>query len=114
MNPCQPEEIMKDKLADIKPSNTLKSHPVCITAIGELSIEMEKTLNAMPNSPKVSAQKVLEININHSVFEKLKNCKDDKETLKNYLDVLYNSALLIEGLSVDDPVDFSNKICNLI
>lgn len=107
------QKLMADKLKDIRPSTTLKSHPVCITAEGEISIEMEKVLNQMPgNEQKISAQKVLEINVNHPVFEKLKNADD--ETLKNYLDVLYSSALLIEGLSIEDPVEFSNKICKLI
>lgn len=107
------KKLMADKLKDIRPSTTLKSHPVCITAEGEISIEMEKVLNQMPgNEQKISAQKVLEINVNHPVFEKLKNA--DEETLKNYLDVLYSSALLIEGLSIEDPVEFSNKICKLI
>ena len=93
------QELMADKLKDVRPSASLKSHPVCITAEGEISIEMEKVLNAMPgNEQKISAQKVLEININHPVFEKLKVADD--ETLKNYLD--------------EDPVDFSNKICKLI
>ena len=107
------KKLMADKLKDIRPSTTLKSHPVCITAEGEISIEMEKVLYQMPgNEQKISAQKVLEINVNHPVFEKLKNADD--ETLKNYLDVLYSSALLIEGLSIEDPVEFSNKICKLI
>ena len=107
------KKLMADKLKDIRPSTTLKSHPVCITAEGEISIEMEKVLNQMPgNEQKISAQKVLEINVNHPVFEKRKNADD--ETLKNYLDVLYSSALLIEGLSIEDPVEFSNKICKLI
>ena len=107
------KKLMADKLKDIRPSTTLKSHPVCITAEGEISIEMEKVLNQMPgNEQKISAQKVLEINVNHPVFEKLKNADD--ETLKNYLDVLYSSALLIEGISIEDPVEFSNKICKLI
>lgn len=107
------KSLMADKLKDVRPSASLKSHPVCITAEGEISIEMEKVLNAMPgNEQKISAQKVLEININHPVFEKFKSADD--ETLKNYLDVLYSSALLIEGLSIEDPVDFSNKICKLI
>ena len=107
------KNLMADKLKDIRPSITLKSHPVCITAEGEISIEMEKVLNQMPgNEQKISAQKVLEINVDHPVFEKLKTADD--ETLKNYLDVLYSSALLIEGLSIEDPVEFSNKICKLI
>ena len=107
------KSLMADKLKDVRPSTTLKSHPVCITAEGEISIEMEKVLNQMPgNDQKISAQKVLELNVNHPVFEKLKQADD--ETLKNYLDVLYSSALLIEGLSIEDPVEFSNKICKLI
>lgn len=107
------KELMKDNVCDVKPTTALKNHPVCISSKGDISIEMEKVLNQMPTGDnKVSAQKVLEINTNHPIFEKLKNADD--ETLKNYLDVLYQSALLIEGLPVEDPVEFSNTICKLI
>ncbi|MFR8975676.1 MAG: molecular chaperone HtpG, partial [Eubacteriales bacterium] len=100
---------------DVKASTRLKSHPVCITSGGELSIEMEKVLNSMPADQKVKAERVLEINVDHPVFEKIKELfASDKEKLKKYADVLYGSALLIEGLTVDDPIEFSNNICELI
>lgn len=106
---------LSGKVSDVKASARLKSHPVCISSAGELSIEMEKVLNAMPNDQKVKAERVLEINISHPIFEKLKTLFDtDKDALAKYADVLYNSALLIEGLSVEDPVAFSNNLCDII
>jgi molecular chaperone HtpG len=111
--------FMKDsldgKVKEVRLSQRLKSHPVCLTSEGELSVEMEKVLNAMPNDQKVKADKVLEINPEHPVFEKLKTLfTDDKDKLEVYSELLYNQALMIEGLSVEDPVDFSNKICKLM
>lgn len=111
--------FMKDKLGDkikeVRLSQRLKSHPVCITSDGELSVEMEKILNAMPTDQKVKADKILEINPDHPILEKLKNLyESDKDKLAMYSDVLYNQALLIEGMSIEDPVDFSNKICELM
>jgi len=112
-------EFIQDKLGEkiksVRLSQRLKSHPVCLTSDGELSLEMEKVLNAMPNDQKVKADKVLEINPDHPIFEKLKNLYEtDKDKLAMYSDVLYNQALLIEGISIEDPVDFSNKICELM
>lgn len=109
------KDALGDKVKDVKASTRLKSHPVCITSGGELSIEMEKVLNSMPADQKVKAERVLEINVDHPVFEKIKELfASDKEKLKKYADVLYGSALLIEGLTVDDPIKFSNNICELI
>lgn len=109
------KETLGDKVTEVKATTRLKSHPVCISSAGELSLEMEKVLNAMPNDQKVKAQRVLEININHPIFEKLKSLyQSDKEMLKKYADVLYNSALLIEGLMVEDPVAFSNNLCDIM
>lgn len=109
------KETLGDKVTEVKATTRLKSHPVCISSAGELSLEMEKVLNAMPNDQKVKAQRVLELNINHPIFEKLKSLyQSDKEMLKKYADVLYNSALLIEGLTVEDPVAFSNNLCDII
>ena len=109
------KDALSDKVKDVKASTRLKSHPVCITSGGELSIEMEKVLNSMPADQKVKAERVLEINVDHPVFEKIKELfASDKEKLKKYADVLYGSALLIEGLTVDDPIEFSNNICELI
>lgn len=109
------KETLSDKIKDVRPSKRLKNHPVCLASDGELTIEMEKVLNAMPDNQQMKAEKVLEININHEVFKALKEAYDnDKEKLKVYTNVLYNQALLIEGLPISDPVEFTNNICKLI
>ncbi len=109
------KEILADKVKEVKASNRLKSHPVCLTAQGEISIEMEKVINAMPDNQQIQADKVLEINVNHDVFESLKEAYDhDKDKLNLYTNLLYNQALLIEGLPIQDPVDFTNDICKVM
>ena len=109
------KESLSDKIKDVRPSKRLKSHPVCLSSEGELTIEMEKVLSAMPTGQEVKAEKILEININHDVFKSLKDAYDnDKEKLKVYTNVLYNQALLIEGLPINDPVEFTNNICKLM
>ena len=110
--------VMKSALTinDIKFSDKLKNHPVALTSVGEVSLEMEKVLKAMPNSTGVKANKVLLINTNHPVYEKLvslHNNKDD-DGVKEYTNVLYNMALLINGLSVDNPNELTETICNII
>ncbi|WP_106768698.1 molecular chaperone HtpG [Paenibacillus faecalis] len=107
--------ILGDKVKGVKASKRLKSHPVCLSAEGELTIEMEKILSAMPNNQDVKADKVLEINIHHEVFKSLKDAhQNDKEKLALYTNLLYNQALLIEGLPVSDPVEFTNDICKIM
>ncbi|NFK11230.1 molecular chaperone HtpG [Clostridium botulinum] len=109
------KDILSGKVKDVRASKRLKNHPVCLANEGELSIEMEKVLNAMPNSQNIKADKVLEININHDVFKSLKEAYEgDKEKLKLYTDLLYNQALLIEGLAINDPVEFTNNICKIM
>ena len=109
------KDALSGKVKDVKASTRLKTHPVCLTSEGALSIEMEKVLNAMPTDNKVRAERILEINVNHPIFNKLTDMlKKDKDKLKKYTEVLYGGALLIDGLSVDDPVEFSNNICDLI
>ncbi|KAB2951538.1 molecular chaperone HtpG [Heliorestis acidaminivorans] len=109
------KELLADKVKSVKASKRLKNHPVCLTNDGDLSIEMEKILSAMPNNQNIKADKVLEINVNHAVFQQLKEAgQGDKEKLKLYTNLLYNQALLIEGLAVEDPVEFSNNICKLM
>ncbi|MBL4952826.1 molecular chaperone HtpG [Neobacillus sp. YIM B02564] len=104
-----------DKVKAVRVSKRLKSHPVCLTADGDVSIEMEKVLNAMPNNQNIKADKVLEINVNHSVFQSLKDAfANDKEKLALYTSLLYNQALLIEGLPIEDPVEFTNNICKVM
>ena len=112
-------EAMKDaldgKVAEVRLSQRLKSHPVCLTTKGGLSIEMEKVLNAMPMDQKVKSERVLEINAGHPVLETLKKSYEaDKDSIKVYAELLYNPALMIEGLPVEDPVAFSNSICELM
>ncbi|GMK38569.1 chaperone protein HtpG [Paenibacillus sp. CCS19] len=107
--------ILEGKVKNVKASKRLKSHPVCLSAEGEVSIEMEKILKAMPNGQDVQADKVLEINVNHEVFNTLKSAQaSDPEKLKLYTNLLYNQALLIEGLPIQDPVAFTNDICKVM
>ena len=111
-------DLMKSAVTvtDIKFSDKLKNHPVALTSTGEISLEMEKVLKAMPNSTDVKANKVLLINNNHPVYEKLlslHNNKDD-DGVKDYTNILYNMALLINGLSVDNPSELTETICNII
>lgn len=107
--------ILGGKVKSVRASKRLKSHPVCLTAEGELTIEMEKILKAMPNGQDVKADKVLEINMNHDVFKSLKDAhQGDQEKLALYTNLLYNQALLIEGLPVSDPVEFTNDICKMM
>lgn len=109
------KEILADKVKNVRASKRLKSHPVCFATDGEVTIEMEKVLNAMPDSQQVKAEKVLEINPNHEVFETLKNAHgQDREKLALYTNLLYNQALLIEGLPIHDPVEFTNDICKVM
>ncbi|MFT7821508.1 molecular chaperone HtpG [Bacillus siamensis] len=109
------KDILADKVKNVRASKRLKSHPVCFATDGEVTIEMEKVLNAMPDSQQVKAEKVLEINPNHEVFETLKNAHgQDREKLALYTNLLYNQALLIEGLPIHDPVEFTNDICKVM
>ena len=99
-------------------SQKLKSHPVCLSTEGAISMEMEKVLNSMPmpEGEKVQAQRVLEINANHPIFTKLTKlyADGDKDRAAKYAKLLYNQALLIEGVSIEDPLAFSNDICDLM
>jgi molecular chaperone HtpG len=109
------KEVLAENVKEVRASKRLKSHPVCLSTDGALSIEMEKILKAMPNTPGIKADKVLEVNINHEIFGTLKSLfETDKEKLKTYSKILYNQALLIEGLLVSDPVEFTNDICKLM
>lgn len=109
------EETLEDKVKAVRLSAKLKSHPVCLSSEGELSLEMEKVLNAMPNDNKVKAERILEINASHPVFTALQRLyESDRDKIKEYASLLYTQALLIEGMPIDDPVAFSNAICNLM
>lgn len=109
------KDTLADKVKDVRASKRLKNHPVCLTSDGDLTIEMEKVLSSIPNGLDIKAEKILEINTEHAVFNALKEAyKSDKEKLKLYTNILYNQALLIEGLPINDPVEFTNNICKLI
>lgn len=109
-------EFLKDEVKEVKASHRLKSHPVCLSTAGALSIEMEKVLKAMPDTNSIKAEKVLEINENHEIFNALKDAfsKNDEEKLQMYTKLLYDQARLIEGLPIDDPIEFTNNICKLM
>jgi len=106
------KESLGEKVKEVRASKRLKTHPVCLATEGELSIEMEKVLNALPDKPSsIHAEKILEINTSHQIFEKLKDAfHNDKEKFKKLSNVLFNQALLIEGLTIEDPVQYANDV----
>lgn len=111
------QKALDGKVSEVVLSSKLKSHPVCLSSKGALSIEMEKVLDSMPNAENApKAQRVLEINGSHPVFNALTAAyaAGDTQKVENYAKLLYDQALLIEGLSVEDPVAFSNAICELM
>ena len=111
------KKALDGKVADVRLSSRLRSHPVCLTSDSAVSLEMEKVLGAMPDNGmhKPKADKVLEINANHPIFEKLRFlCDNDKEKLATYAEILYDQAMLIEGMAIEDPVEYCNKVCGLM
>ncbi len=105
-------EALGESVTGVRFTSSLKNHPACLTSEGMLSTEMEKVLNAMPNTDGIKAETVLEINANHPIAEKLR--KLDDETLVKYAKLLYMQARLIGGLSIEDPAEFSNLISELM
>ena len=100
---------------EVKFSNKLKSHPVCLTTKGDVSIEMQKVFDAMPNDMGIKAQTILEINEKHPIAEKLKSLYEtDKEEFKKYTKILYSGARMIAGLPIDNPTEISRLICEVI
>ena len=100
---------------EVKFSNKLKSHPVCLTTKGDVSIEMQKVFDAMPNDMGIKAQTILEINEKHPIAEKLKDLyANDKEEFKKYTKILYSEARMIAGLPIDNPTEISRLICEVI
>ena len=108
--------ILKDKVIDVRLTSNLKTYPACLISGGELSIEMEKVLNAMPNSDgKVKADKILEISSTHKILDKLNTLyKEDKETLKKYCTILYEQGRLLEGLNIEDLSSFVDAITEIM
>ena len=109
------KEALSSDVKDIRFTKKLKDHPVCLSTEGQVSVEMEKVINAMPTNEQVTAEKILEINADHKVVDKLKELyKSDKEELKNYAKVLYAEARLIEGLPIDNPAEISSIMANIM
>jgi molecular chaperone HtpG len=109
------KDSLGGKIKEARLSERLKSHPVCLTNDGHISLEMEKVLNQMPTDQKVSAEKILEINPSHDIFKTMQELySKDKDKLAVYSKILYSQALLIEGMSIEDPVEFSNLVCSLM
>ena len=99
------------QVCDIKFTHRLKNHPVCLTTEGDISVEMQKVLNALPNDNKINAKMILEINEAHPISKKLKELYDNnQEELEKYTKILYSQARLIEGLPIENPTEISNLI----
>lgn len=109
------QQALDGKVKAVRLSSRLKNHAVCLTSDGQISLEMEKVLNAMPTNEKVQAERILELNPEHPIFETLQTLlQTDKDKLAQYTQLLYQQALLIEGMSIEDPVAFSKMICDLM
>ena len=109
------QEAISNGVQSVRFTNKLKNHPVCLSSEGAISIEMEKTLNSMPNNQNIKAHTILEINANHLIAKKIKKLyEEDKEALKDYTKILYAQARLIEGLPIDNPSEISNLVCSII
>ena len=109
------KETLGDKVKEVRASKILKNHSVCITTDGALSLEMEKLLNQMPTAGKVRAERVLEVNANSKIYDKLSSLlENDKDKLKKVTELLYDAAIIAQGLMPEDPVAFSDGICDLI
>lgn len=109
------KESLADSVNEVRFTNRLKSHPVCLTTEGDVSVEMEKVFNAMPTDNKIKANTILEINSEHKIVDKLNDLyKNDKDELAKYTKILYAQARLIEGLTIDNPTEISNLVCDLI
>lgn len=108
------KELIGD-VSEVKFSNKLKKHPVCLTTKGDVSIEMQKVFDAMPNDMGIKAQQVLEVNEKHPIADKLKDLySSNKEEFDKYTKILYAEAKMIAGLPIDNPTEISSLICEVI
>ena len=108
------QEVIPE-VKEVRFTNKLKTHPVCLTSVGDISIEMQKVFEAMPNTPNMKAQTVLEINEKHPIANKLKELyQTDKDMFNKYTKILYSEAKMIAGLPIDNPTEISNLICDVI
>lgn len=109
------KEVLGDEVSSIRYTNKLKKHPLCLTSEGEVTVEMQKVINAMPTGEHINAKLVLEINEAHDISKKIKELYDnDREMLKKYTKILYNEARLIEGLPTTNPTELSNLVCEIL
>lgn len=109
------KKVLEGNVEEVKLTNKLKSHPVCLTTTGEVSTSMEKVINAMPTDEKIKASEVLEINASHKIVDKLKDLyKNNKDEFTKYTKVIYYEARLIEGLPIDNPTELSNLMCDIM
>lgn len=109
------KEIIGSDVSDVRFTHRLKNHPVCLVSEGPVSIEMQKVLNAMPTDQNINAKIILEINSSHKIADKLKELyRSDKEKFNEYTKILYSQSRLIEGLSIENPTEISNLICDLL
>ena len=107
------KNLLGDKVAEVRLNNNLGNGAAGLASKGEVSLEMEKTLSQIPGNENIKAEKILELNPNHPVFEKIKNAEDE-ETLKDLMYILYNQSLLIEGFTIENPVEFAEKISKVL
>ena len=111
------KEYLNNKVTKVQFTHRLKNHPVCLTTKGEVSTEMEKVLNAMPNNQEnIKAETVLEINEKHPISEKIQTLykNKNKEELEKYSKILYNEARLIEGLPIENPTELATLVCDIL
>ncbi len=109
------KDCIEDKVSEIRYTNKLKKHPLCLTSEGEVTTQMQKVINAMPTDEHVDAKLILEINENHEITKKIKDLyENDKETLKKYTKILYDEARLIEGLPIENPTELSSLVCEIL
>lgn len=109
------QEVLAGQVKEVKASTRLKSHPVCFATDGAVSIEMEKILKAMPNNQDIAAVKILELNTSHDVFQAIETAyAEDRPKFERYTKLMYQQALLMEGLPIEDPVAFANEVCALM
>lgn len=110
------KESLGDKVSAVRISSRLASHPVCLTTDGDLTLEMERVLNAMPVAEKVKASRVLELNANHAVFAVLEKCflTGDKKKLGDYANILYQQGLLLGGFAIENIAEYTEAVCGLI
>lgn len=109
------KETLAGKVVDVKVSEKLKSHPVCLSSDGSVSLEMEKYFSQLQGEKKMQAERVLEVNVTHPIFAKLEAAYGtDKERAAKLSNLLYQQAVLIAGFSIDDPTEYTDMICSLL